>query len=105
MVDISTIATTVASLTGLSVLGEAATETIKTVVPAQLSEAGTKVIAMVVNIGLAATLDVSILGTSTPATHYVGMLLAGLVASRGANYIHTLADMLDYKKDNMSTPK
>lgn len=105
MVDISTIATTVTSLTGLAVLGEAATETIKTVIPAQLSEQGTKVIALVVNVALAATLDISILGASTPATHYVGMFLAGLVASRGSNYIHTLADMLSYKKDNMSMPK
>lgn len=105
MVDISTIVTAVTSLTGLAILAEATTETIKTVMPTNLSENGTKLIAAGVGVALAATLDVSVLGTSTPLTHYVGIFLAGLVASRGSNYVHTLADMLLTAKDNMLSKK
>lgn len=99
--DISTIIYPVAALTGLAVLGEATTEIVKTVIPAKLSENGTKVLALGVSLGLAATLDVSILSNATPVTHYVGVFLAGLVASRGSNYVHTLGSMIDAVKTNL----
>jgi hypothetical protein len=83
----------IAGLVGVAVMTEAVVEIIKTVVPATLTDNGKKILALVVSIILAFTFNVSLVSTSGP-TYFVGILLAGLVASRGSNYVHSLEDIV-----------
>lgn len=98
--DISNLIYPVASLTGLAILNEATTEIVKTIIPVKLSENGTKVIAATTSVVLAFALDVSISSGTTEISHYVGVFLAGLVASRGSNFVHAIGDVINKIKTN-----
>lgn len=83
----------IAGLIGVSVLTEATVEVIKTIVPVTLTENGKKILAVVTSVILAATFNVSLV-ESSGLTYFVGILLAGLVSSRGSNYLHSLEDIV-----------
>ena len=83
----------VVGLLGVSVITEAVVETIKTTIPAKLTDNGKKIVAVVVSIILAFIFNVSLV-SSLDYTYFVGVFLAGLVASRGSNYIHSLEDII-----------
>lgn len=83
----------IAGLIGVSVITEAVVEVIKTVIPVTLTDNGKKMLSVVISIALAATFNVSLV-SSSGLTYFIGILLAGLVSSRGSNYIHSLEDIV-----------
>lgn len=83
----------IAGLIGVSVITEATVETIKTTIPAKLTDNGKKTLAVVVSTILAFVFNVSLV-SSPDYTYFIGVFLAGLVASRGSNYIHSLEDII-----------
>lgn len=82
-----------AGLLGVSVLTEAVVEIIKSVVPKQMTENAKRIMALIVSIIIALVLNVSILTGGW--TFYVGVILAGMISSRGSNYIHSLSAILE----------
>jgi len=83
----------ITSLLSLAAVTEAIVEIIKTAVPVNFSDNGKTVLALAVSVALAFVFNVSLISVSGP-TYFVGVLLAGLVSSRGSNYIHSLANVL-----------
>lgn len=79
----------VAPLIVLAVLAEAATEQIKDVLPKEPSDQGNCLIALGVSLGLAVLLRISLF-EATGTINAAGILLAGMLCSRGSNYIHDL---------------
>ena len=84
----------IASLLGVSALTEAMVEMVKSFMPnTELSTNGKRILALVVSIIISFGLNVSIFQVDGP-TYFIGILLAGLISSRGSNYIHDLAKIL-----------
>lgn len=83
----------IAPLVMLAVLSEAITEQIKSALPAELSAQVIRLVSLGVGLVLAFVLQVSLFAQSTGAANVVGMVLAGLVCSRGSNYVHDFFGM------------
>lgn len=78
-----------ASLLFIAFLTESLTEILKSVFPLHAFKGTvTYFVSVVVGIILALVLDVNILGLTDPLGYYVSIACAGLLASRGANYIN-----------------
>jgi hypothetical protein len=74
----------------LAVLAEAATEQIKDVLPTDPSAQVKRLIALGVSLGLAFLLQISLFADATGTIQIAGIILAGLLCSRGSNYVHDL---------------
>ncbi len=87
--------TAIAPLIMLAVLAEAVTEQIKDVLPTDLlgTPQAKRLVSLIVGLALAAMLRVSLFADATGSVQVVGILLAGLLCSRGANYVHDVFGM------------
>lgn len=83
----------VASLLGIAVLTEATVEMVKTLVPKPITDSAKRVIAMLLAVIFSAVLNVSLFDDGN--AYYIGVILAGMIASRGSNYIHSLSKILE----------
>lgn len=83
-----------ATLLVVSALTEAVVEMLKSIVPKPFSESGKRILALLISVFLSLVLKVSLFNITGPA-YYVGVLLAGLIASRGSNFIHEFAKILE----------
>jgi len=92
--------TAIAPLILLAVLTEAITEQIKELLtdPAPRTK---QLISMGVGLALAALLQVSLFSDTAGTIHVAGIILAGLLCSRGSNYIHDLYGMIAATKSNL----
>ena len=90
----------IAPLAMLAVLSEAITEQIKSALPVEPSPQVTRLIALGVGLALALMLQISLFAQATGATNVVGMILAGLVCSRGSNYVHDFFGMFSKMGDS-----
>lgn len=82
-------------MVGLSVLGEASVEVIKDTSPKALSKSGKKMLSLAICVILAFALEVSVIEGGSTFANYTGMLLAGIISSRGSTYVHDMANMLE----------
>ena len=83
-----TIVLPVIDLLVLGTLIEAMIEIVKPLFPKKLSAQGIMVISMVLGIALSLTLDVSIFANVDQSVITIGSVMAGMIASRGSNFIH-----------------
>lgn len=81
------------ALLTVCILTEAIIQVVKTSSPRELSATGINIISMVVGILLCLVMEISIFTGST-AVVYLGSVLAGLVVSRGSNFVHSTIDAL-----------
>ena len=92
--------TTIAPLLLLAVLTEAITEQIKALLPDPAPRTK-QLISMAVGIALATVLQVSLFVETAGLVHAAGIILAGLLCSRGSNYVHDLYGMIAAAKDSI----
>lgn len=83
-----------ASLLCIAAITEAVVETVKMLLSKELTSNGKQMLSIVIAIVLSLTLNVSIFNSNGIA-YYVGVMLSGMIASRGSNYIHSLANVLE----------
>lgn len=93
--------TAVVTLTLLAVLCEAVTEAVKDLLPAEPKQQAKRAISLVVGVALAAVLQISLFAGATDALYVAGVVLAGLLCSRGSNYIHDLFGMFSKIGDSV----
>lgn len=73
----------------VAILTEAITEILKAVITVEkFRDKVTYFVSIVIGILLAIVLDVNLFGLEDTLGQYVGMVCAGILASRGANYIN-----------------
>lgn len=82
--------TAVVTLTLLAVLCEAVTEAIKDLLPVEPKPQAKRAISLAIGVTLAAVLQISLFAGANGALYVAGIILAGLLCSRGSNYIHDL---------------
>lgn len=90
--------TAIAPLIMLAVLAEAVTEQVKDVLP-NLTPQGKRLVSLIVGLVLAAMLRISLFADATGSVQVVGILLAGLLCSRGANYVHDIVGAFGKVRD------
>lgn len=95
------IITNTATLVLLAVLCEAVTESLKDIVPSDLTPQAKRGMSLLVGLALAALLQISLFANATGSMYIAGIILAGLLCSRGANYVHDLAGMIAATKANI----
>ena len=89
------------TLTLLAVLCEAVTEAVKDLLPAEPKPQAKRAISLAIGVTLAAVLRISLFAGATGAPYVAGVILAGLLCSRGSNYIHDLFDMFSKIGDSV----
>ena len=72
----------------LGVLIEAVIQVVKPLLPSKLSENGILFLSMALGVIFALTLKVSIFANVGNEVVYAGSVIAGMIASRGSNFIH-----------------
>lgn len=77
----------------LAVLCEAATEQVKDLLPSEPTPQIKRLISLGTGLALAAMLNVSLFADATGTVRIAGLILAGLLCSRGSNYVHDLFGM------------
>lgn len=92
--------TTIAPLVLLAVLTEAITEQIKELLP-NPDPRTKQLISMGIGLLLAALLNVSLFADATGTIQAAGIILSGLLCSRGSNYIHDFYGMIAATKSNL----
>jgi len=90
-----------AKLITIAILVEAVTELIKSLIPIELTGYQKQLIAILCGLGSAYAFNVTLLGTSNPAITYTGIILAGLVVARGANFTHEFIKILERLGDSL----
>lgn len=96
---ISDISVLLANLLLVAFLTETVIEVLKNfVIRMKLSEAFVYTLSILVGVIIAFALQVSLFTDANSFAYYVGIVIAGLVASRGANYIHNFIGNLPLKK-------
>lgn len=95
---VETILQSTALLVVVAMLTEALTEIVKVMVPAKLRKQATYVLSITIGIILAIVLEVNLFGLDDVAGKYAGMIVAGILASRGANYVHGFLQKFDIIK-------
>lgn len=83
----------VGTLVLLAVLCEAVTEQLKDLLPEEAPPNVKRLISLGVGLVLAVLLKVSLFEGATGSVQIAGIILAGLLCSRGSNYIHDLFSM------------
>lgn len=82
----------------VAVLSESLTEIVKNIFPNNvIKDRITYIISIIVGIGLAFAFDLNLLGLEGIAK-YVSIVAAGLIASRGANYVNGFMKKFDILK-------
>ena len=82
----------VAELATIAVLTEGFVEIIKGVTTKQLTEQGKQIISMAISVICCTALHVSIFTNTSELGIIFGCILAGIISSRGSNFIHDLID-------------
>lgn len=80
----------VAELATIAVLTEGFVQVIKGVSKKQLTEQGKQIISMAISVIFCVTLHVSIFTNMSEPNIIFGCVLAGIISSRGSNFIHDL---------------
>ena len=83
-----------AGLLAISAISEAVVEIIKSSTGIVFSEKGKRILSAMSSILVAFALDVSIIQADGPR-YFIGVLLAGVISSRGSNFIHDLMSILN----------
>jgi Ca2+/H+ antiporter len=79
-------------------LTEAVVEVVKDfVIQMKMSQLFVNFLSIIIAIVLAFALQVSLFGKDNLFAYYVGIVICGLIASRGANYVHNFLDTLPRK--------
>lgn len=78
----------------LAVLIEATTEIFNQALPKLVEGRVTYFVSLIVGVALSFVLDVNLFGLQGVG-HYAGVILAGLIASRGANYVNGFLSKFD----------
>lgn len=91
-----------ATLTGIilliAFLVETIVEIIKQQVPKVMTEQSTMLISTLLGVILSILFQVGLFDTTEPGLKWVGLVIVGLVASRGSNYVHNWMDKLPRTK-------
>ena len=72
----------------VSILTETFVNAIKTMVPFEFKSQGKEMLAAIISIVLCLLLQVGIFPHGSLVVYYLGCVLAGVISSRGSNFIH-----------------
>lgn len=94
---VNTILANTALLLVVAILTESVTEVIKSLAPKVIKDKVTYAISIIVGITLAFSFELNLFGLEGYGG-YVSIVFAGLIASRGANYVHDFLKKFDILK-------
>lgn len=94
-----------AKLITIAILVEAVVELIKSFVPVSLTSKQKQLIALVCGLGASFMFNITLLGTANTAITYTGIVLAGLVISRGSNFAHEFIKIIEVLSETLGRTK
>lgn len=94
-----------AKLITVAILVEAVVELIKSLLPVSLTSKQKQLIALICGLGASFIFNITLLGTASTAITYTGIVLAGLVISRGSNFAHEFIKIVETLSETLKNAK